>query len=340
MSTPNQQFRRSLRVASDPSVDTDTGRVSPSLLRPPPPRPAAPRPAPRRAPTPSPPGSPTILGPAEAPMLPDEDDDDDDWEDAVFVTAAAPTRAPNAATSPSLRERLPVVVKSGGGGSAPVASSATLSPSLFEGVPRPEPPPPGTRLVRIKDSVIQFTRSPYKRASRAARPNEPSATACAVRKRLAAQAELELKREGRTRVAVDDHVRQRASGSGGKGPSVHASSEELQPRMNHIAQLKAKNVDTGNQAPSWLLCGRTADQCYDQLAESALRANAVNSGIVKRKDTQGANYQTTYALTLVRPQAPAHAPAHAPAPPRAGASTARYAPANSNPQATATDPLR
>jgi hypothetical protein len=237
-------------------------------------------------------------------MLPDEDDDE--WEeDNAFVAAVAPTRvAKAAATSPSLRERRPNVTKSEEDDSAPAASSssATLSPSLFEGVPKSEPLPPGTRLVRVKDAVIQFTRSPYQRASRAARPNEPSSTACAARKRLATQAELELKREGRTRVVMDNHVRQRASGAGGKGPSVHAQSDELQPRMNHIAQLKAKNIETGNQTPSWLLCGKTADQCYDQLAESALRANAVNSGIVKRKDTQGANYQTTYALTLVRPK--------------------------------------
>ena len=105
MSEP-QQFRRSRRM-SNALPSAGSGRLSPSLVR------RAPVPAPKlrtSAPTPSPPGSPTILGPAEAPLLPEEEeeeeDDDDDDDDAhtretgsakfIIITQTRPTaRKPN-----------------------------------------------------------------------------------------------------------------------------------------------------------------------------------------------------------------------------------------------------
>ena len=69
-------------------------QVSPSLRRPPPERGHSPARA-------TPPGSPSILGPPEAPCLPHEDDEDDgdDWDPAVTASA------PRASGSPSLRRR-------------------------------------------------------------------------------------------------------------------------------------------------------------------------------------------------------------------------------------------
>ena len=136
-------------------------------------------------------------------------------------------------------------------------------------------------------------RAPLARASRAARPSEPSANALSVCAAIVRRREGELKGEGRTKLAADDTTRFRASQCSGKGPSARAQQEEEQAKINHIAQLKAKNVETHNQAASWLLWGNTAEQCYDQLAESALRSNAVNSAIAKKKEKQGAAYQTS-----------------------------------------------
>ena len=145
----------------------------------------------------------------------------------------------------------------------------------------------------LRTASCRFKRAPCKRASRAARPSEPSANAAQVCAEIVRRREGELKGEGRTKLAADDAARYRSAPVTGKGPSAHARREEEQAKINHIAQLKAKNVETHNQAASWLLWGNTAVQCYDQLAESALRSNAVNSAIAKKKEKQGAAYQTS-----------------------------------------------
>tara|TARA_Y100000389_G_C17330612_1_gene447874 strand:- start:58 stop:804 length:747 start_codon:yes stop_codon:yes gene_type:complete len=156
----------------------------------------------------------------------------------------------------------------------------------------PPPVQPGTRLVRIKDRVVQFKRATCTRASRAARPSEPSPLSRKVCLQLIQTREAELKRMGRTKLSADDVVRYRSSGnSGGRGPAIRAQVEQEQARMNHLAALKARNVDTYNSEASFLLWGNTSEQCYDKLAEAALRANAGNSSVTKRRDTQGAAYQ-------------------------------------------------
>ena len=152
----------------------------------------------------------------------------------------------------------------------------------------PPPVPPGTRLVRIKDQVVKFKRAPMKRASRAARPSEPSQMSRRVCMQLIQTRETELKRNGRTKLSPDDTIKYRSgSASGGRGPAVRAQVEQEQARMNHIATLKARNVETYNNEASFLLWGNTSEQCYDKLAESALRANAGNSSVTKRNATQG-----------------------------------------------------
>ena len=266
--------------------------ISPSLRRSAP----SPTPAHEAEERPSPPGSPSILGPPEAPLLPAEDEDEDEegiWE-AVRPTVSPPAaRRPvrrGAIASPSLRRRPATPPATSGG------SGGAHSPTLFAGV-RPahaHPPNAGVaRVVRVKDRVVPFKRAPCKRASRAARPSEPSANAAQVCAEIVRRREGELKGEGRTKLAADDVAKYRATAVSGKGPSAHARLEEEQAKINHIAQLKAKNVETHNQAASWLLWGNTAEQCYDQLAESALRSNAVNSAIAKKKEKQGAAYQTS-----------------------------------------------
>jgi len=263
---------------------------------------------------PPPPCSPSLLGGVEAPLLPEEDalnsasdDESDEWEDVPNMMSREQTGValsePVAANSPSLAPAQPRV-------DPPVSVahvSGVRSPSLFANAPPPvDPTPVGMRLVKLKEKVIKFKRAPTKRASRAARPSDPSPRAKDVCRSIIAEREQELKSVGRTKQMADDVVRYRASSSGGKGPSVRAGNEQEQAKMNHIAQIKAKNIDSHNTEASWLLWGNTAEQCYDRLAESALRSNAVNSSVVKRRETQAASYQsklpapTRHILKLAR----------------------------------------
>ena len=230
------------------------------------------------------------------------DDDSDDWEDcadiATATKASPPIRLPTE-SSPSLRALAPGL-QAIPAMALPPQAVAEASPSLAAAPLDASPPalggpsaPTGMRLVRIKERVIPFKRAPCKRPSRAARPSEPSSQARDICRQLVQTREGELKGAGRTRLPADDSVRYRSGGaSGGKGPAIRAQVGQEQAKMNHIAQLKARNIETYNAEASFLLWGNTAEQCYDRLAESALRANAGNSCVTKRQPTQGAGYQS------------------------------------------------
>ena len=69
-----------------------------------------------------------------------------------------------------------------------------------------------------------------------------------------------------------------ASGSGGKGVAVR-TSQLHQSKMNHLAAIKANDVDTNNTEPAFLLGGFTAPMMWDRLAENSLKSNAVNSSV-------------------------------------------------------------
>lgn len=218
--------------------------------------------------------SPSLLGPSEAPVVTD--------------VPILPTESPGMKPATAEQRSIP-----------PAPLPAAVVP-LHE-ISRPAA---GTRLVKIKDQIVAFARAPCKRASRAARPSEPSTRARDVCRRLIQAREGEFKGQGRTRLSADDLMRYRSGApSGGKGPSIRAQLPEDQARMNHIAQLKARNVETSNTEASFLMWGQTATPMYDRLAESALRSNAVNSSVTKRKETQGAAYRTLHDSyqTLIPP---------------------------------------
>ena len=167
-----------------------------------------------------------------------------------------------------------------------------------------------SRLVRIRDRIIPFQQAACKRESRAARPNEPSVQAREACRALILAREADLKAEGRAKMQTDDELCHRAaSGASGKGPAIRSQIEREQAKMNHISQLKARNVETYNTEASFLLWGNVAEQCYDKLAEAALRANAGNSSVTKRRETQGAAFRACnhepamLALALARRQA-------------------------------------
>lgn len=267
-----------------------------------------------RAPSPrnNAPNSPSILGGAEEINEPGPhgtESESDEFEDVPPSIAVDPMDVPNlpSEASPSLRS-----VPASAAAPPPLLLSTAIPPApmpsdnkrvvsfeelyarqLPSDVYEAPPVPAGTRVVQVKDRVVQFKRAPCKRASRAARPNEPSQISRRVCQQLIHTREQELKRNGRTKLTPDDVFKYRAnSASGGRGPAVRAQVEHEQARMNHLAALKARNVETYNTEASFLLWGNTSEQCYDKLAESALRANAGGAAITKRKDTQGAAYQS------------------------------------------------
>ena len=210
----------------------------------------------------APPNSPSLLGPSEPPM---------DMADVPVLPAESPgvtATGTDSAAVPlvTLPEAMVVAPR------APRARDRMRSPTLFEGVEAPPAPPEGTRLVKIKERVVTMTRAPCKRASRAARPNEPSAKARDVCRTLVQTREGELKGQGRTKLSADDLVRYRAGApSGGKGPAIRAQQSEEQSKMNHIAQLKAKNVETHNTEASFLLWGNTAEMVRTATHNGRLR---------------------------------------------------------------------
>ena len=242
--------------------------------------------------------SPSLLGPSESPVPGDDGEansDSDNFEECPPITQPAPRVTLPTEFSPSLRahdgSRQEVVPQ-------PLAAPPPVAPADAWAAAAPPlsaaPANEGKRLVRVKNRVVAFKRAPCKRASRAARPSEPSDQAREVCRDLVHAREGELKGAGRTKLQADDLLRYRAGGaSGGKGPAIRAQVEQEQAKMNHVAQLKARNVETYNNEASFLLWGNTAEQCYDKLAESALRANAGNSCVTKRQPTQGAGFQTT-----------------------------------------------
>lgn len=140
---------------------------------------------------------------------------------------------------------------------------------------------------------VAMTKASFPRASRAARASDPGEHAKKkaydiVIKRLKEIREMQLEKAPKDTQAFKSH---RVNlGSGGKGPGVRTSARD-QNRMNHIASIKAKDVDTNNTEPAFLLGGFTAPMLWDRLAESSLKSNAVNSSVMGRKKTQGAANQ-------------------------------------------------
>lgn len=273
----------------------------------------------------------------DANRLEDDSYDSDEWEDAIVAAPVVQPRqgrgVPFAAVplpfeeSPSATRRACSATTSfGNDGSCsvaprpvPMASSGRGSPSLNRRVvvqaPLEQPAPPiigeeppevdedEINVVWVKGRAVKMRKADCTRASREGRPSEPSARSMAVCRELARLREVELKGLGRTRLTTCDYTRPvRATiTSSGKGAAVKAPAPENQAKVNHLANLKSRDVESYNTEASFLLCDKTAEQQYDRLAESALRANAGNQAVTKRKQTQGAANQTPYAHASLLP---------------------------------------
>ena len=127
------------------------------------------------------------------------------------------------------------------------------------------------------------------RASRAARASNPSSEATMNAYNVMYQKFQSIRSEGIERAPKESQALKSfkpASGSGGKGAAVRTSALQ-QNKMNHLASLKAKDIDTNNTEPAFLLGGFTTPVLWDRLAENSLKSNAVNSSVLNRKKTQG-----------------------------------------------------
>lgn len=148
-------------------------------------------------------------------------------------------------------------------------------------------------VVMINGRAVKMRKADCSRASREGRPAEPSGRAMTFHREAVIHRERQLKHTGRTKLTSSDYTAKRSTiSSSGKGATVKCPAPENQAKLNHVANLKSKDVDTYNTEASYLLCDRTAEQHYDRLAENALRANAGNQAVVRRKTTQGASNQT------------------------------------------------
>ena len=139
-------------------------------------------------------------------------------------------------------------------------------------------------------------RAQCQRTSRAARACDPSSDAKHAATVACDEVQLRLQRDGwvqaRGNVPASARASANALHAGSTGPGVRTHVLD-QRRMNHIAAIKAKDVDTTNTEPAFLLGGHTAPMLWDRLAESLLKANAVHCSETNLRKSQGAANQTT-----------------------------------------------
>ena len=149
---------------------------------------------------------------------------------------------------------------------------------------------PGMSASTSSSTSLTMVRANCERASRAARASDPDAKARAKAAEIVAKKLHQFAVEGIEAAPLRDGHAVRGhrsnSAAGGKGPGVRTQYCD-QARMNHLASLKAKDVDANNAEPTFLLGGFTAPMMWDRLAESLLKSNAVNSSVLGRKKTQG-----------------------------------------------------
>lgn len=139
---------------------------------------------------------------------------------------------------------------------------------------------------------VHMKRADCARASRAARASDPSSSATMQAYNLMYDSFQKIREMGVERAPKEQHGLKSTKtllASGNKGAAVKTSTES-QAKMNHLAALKAKDVDSQNTEPAFLLGGFTTPMMWDRLAENSLKSNAVNSSVLNRKKTQGVFY--------------------------------------------------
>lgn len=140
----------------------------------------------------------------------------------------------------------------------------------------------------------QMKRAGCARASRAARACDPSSGATIKAYNIMYAKFREIKEADISKAPKNSNAfssfRMSFLNMQGRGAALKTIAE-YQAKMNHLASLKSKNVDSQNTEPAFLLGGFTTPMLWDRLAENSLKSNAVNSSVMNRKKTQGAANQ-------------------------------------------------
>lgn len=171
--------------------------------------------------------------------------------------------------------------------------------------------------LKRKREEVRMTISNCKRASRMARPAEPSADTLA---KMNALLEARLTSFYSTGMRLYEPQEQRVfclpSSSGGKGPSVRVETGDAdrdasaQAKANHMLSIHVRSLENDMREPSWLLDATSScPKVYGRLAASAIRSNAVNSSVTNREKTQGAaNQVRDYTRHIPSPSLSSHCP--------------------------------
>ena len=184
-------------------------------------------------------------------------------------------------------------------------ASPCNSPSLglipAAAMARPHPPPV---ILRGHASKARMTTAVCKRASRMARPSDPSTDTAAEAQRIVVLHEHSLREQGRERVIgeVTPQPFKLSVASTGKGPAVRvdtgdaAADAAAQATMNHVrsfhatplytpsthmltrvpcpqmVSIKSRHVESGTHEPTWLLdIQSSCPQMYGRLAANAIK---------------------------------------------------------------------
>jgi hypothetical protein len=173
---------------------------------------------------------------------------------------------------------------------------ACESPSL--GIIHPSAMKRSEDLKRKREEV-KMTISNCKRASRMARPAEPSAATIGTMNSIMEKSLTNLYTAGmRLYQPAEQRVFSLPSSSGGKGPSVRVETGDAdrdasaQAKANHMLSIHVRSLENDTREPSWLMDATSScPKVYGRLAASAIRSNAVNSSVTNREKTQGAANQ-------------------------------------------------
>ena len=190
-------------------------------------------------------------------------------------------------------------------------NSPCASPSL--GLIPPEAMKNATlpfKEARAGKASARMTTAVCRRASRMARPSEPSLEAQRVAAAHVFADESVMREAGMERISYDDMQRFRLNAaSTGKGPAVKADTGNpekdavAQAKINHMVSIKSRHVESNNQEPTWLMdMQNSCPQMYGRLAANAIKSNAVNSSVIKREKTQGAANQVCSHRTHSSPR--------------------------------------
>jgi hypothetical protein len=160
-----------------------------------------------------------------------------------------------------------------------------------------------SKLYSIYESTmdLHMKKATCQRASRAARASDPSSAGTMQAYNIMYEKYQQIKRERIERASLESQTYKKMKPLyclSGKA-IANAASQQDQSKINHLASLKAKDIDTNNTEPAFLLGGFTCPMKWDRLAENSLRSNAVNSSVSNQFSHIPFEFQVQYINSLL-----------------------------------------